>query len=69
MTIKIEKKFFNKNHTIMKNIYNTLVLLENFCYYNEAIEEIVNITPVIKYLRDESDKLCFNFMHLKLKQR
>lgn len=53
----------------MKNIYNTLVLLENFCYYNEAIEEIVNITPVIKYLRDESDKLCFNFMHLKLKQR
>lgn len=51
----------------MINIYNTIVLLGDFCKYHQEIEEIVNITPVIEYLKDESDKLCYNFTSIKLK--
>jgi len=47
----------NKAEQYANNIYNTTVLIENFCNNNEYIEEICNIKPAISLIRNQSDQL------------
>lgn len=69
MNIEIEKKVLKKSLKIMNNIYNTLVLLSNYCDYKCDIEDIENISPVIKYLTNEGDILYYNFSNIEQKLR
>ena len=43
---------------LCENIYNTVVVLDKYCQYNADCEEIQYISPIIEFLRKESDRLC-----------
>ncbi len=67
--IKISKKSFEKNYNIIKDIYNIAETLDCFCKFHDGIEEIMNIAPIVGYLKNESDKLYFDFSNIKYKYR
>ena len=48
---------FEQLQTLAKNIYNITIIVDYFCSNQQEIEELYNLTPVIKNLRQESDKL------------
>ena len=55
----------DNNKQICEKIYNTSVLLDNYCKNNKQAEEIQNISPIIEYLRKQSDKLYTQLLDLK----
>lgn len=65
ITIKMER--FEQNYKTMKNIYNITETLDCFCKFHDGVEEIMNIAPIVEYLKNESDKLYFNFSNIKYK--
>ncbi len=46
-----------KKITLSEKIYNTCVVLDNYCQNNLENEEIQNISPIVEYIRKQSDEL------------
>ncbi len=64
MNIELDEKTFDEIYKHIQNIYNTCVVLKVYFDNFEEIEEIVNVTPVIKYLGHESDKACYSLFNI-----
>lgn len=53
----ITEKEFKKISKWAENIYNTTVIIDYFVANQPEIEELYNLAPVIKNLRDNADLL------------
>ena len=51
----IKRKDFKKLEKYAENIYNTAVVVDYFCVTQQEIEELYNLTPIIKNLRAKAD--------------
>lgn len=60
---KIKQKDFRELEKLAERIYNTTVVLDYFCQKQQEYEELRNITPIIKNLRRDSDKLNVYFIN------
>ena len=60
---KIKQKDFRKLEKLAENIYNMLVVIDYFCKNQDEIEELRNITPVIKEIRYKADILYAFFIN------
>lgn len=60
----IEKKEFDNFTQNAARIYNIVVVLSYFCNEQSDIEELSNITPIVNYLRRESDNLYADLLDL-----
>lgn len=60
----LDKSEIIQTHKTLLKIYHTLVVLETFCQINYVNEEIVNITPMISYLKKEADVLYAKFSNI-----
>ena len=49
------QKNFKKLEKYAENIYNTAVVIDYFCVTQQEIEELYNLTPIIKNLRAKAD--------------
>lgn len=47
---------------LSEKIYNTCIVLDTFCKNNTEYEEIQNISPIIEYIKDLSDRLHMELM-------
>lgn len=56
-TCNITKDEFNRLSELAENIYNTLVVIDYFVTNQNEIEELCNLTPIIKNLHKEVDIL------------
>lgn len=43
---------------LSERIYNTCVVLDTFCKSKNEYEEIQNISPIVQFIKEASDKLC-----------
>lgn len=59
---QIKQKDFEKLEKLAENIYNMLVVIDYFCRNQDEIEELRNITPVIKDIRHKTDILYAFFI-------
>ena len=57
------KKEFLQMEKLADYIYNIAVVLDYFCSTQREIEELYNLTTIIKYLRIQSDKLNCIFIN------
>ena len=46
-----------QNKLLSENIYNSCVVLDNFCKTNPHLEGIQHISPIVEFIRKQSDKL------------
>ena len=60
---QIKQKDFEELEKLAENIYNTLVVMDYFCKNQDEIEELRNITPVIKETRRKADILYAFFIN------
>lgn len=60
---QIKQEDFEKLAKLTENIYNMLVVIDYFCKNQEEIEELRNITPVIKEIRHKADILYAFFIN------
>lgn len=60
---QIKQVDFEKLEKLAERIYNTTVVLDYFCQKQQEYEELRNITPIIKNLRRDSDKLNVYFIN------
>lgn len=59
----LNKKEFEFLKTLSENIYNTIVVTDYFVSNQSNIEELWNLSPIIKSLRKDSDKLSTFFIN------
>lgn len=64
MDFKIPKRQFENHRNLASNIFNTIVVLDDFCSYHDDLEPTMNIQPIVKYLKDESDKLLYDLNNI-----
>ena len=60
---KIKQKDFRKLETLAERIYNTITVIDYFCRTQQEIEELYNLTPIIGYLRRDSDTVNAFFIN------
>lgn len=60
---QVKQKDFEELEKLAENIYNTLVVMDYFCKNQDEIEELRNITPVIKETRRKADILYAFFIN------
>jgi len=60
---KIEQKEFMKLSDLASNVYNIAVVADYFCSNQPEVEECDNLTPVIKELRHNADRLNAFFIN------
>ena len=53
----LNKKEFEFLKTLSEDIYNTIIVVDYFVSNQSNIEELWNLSPIIKSLRKDSDKL------------
>lgn len=53
----ITRKEFTELSDLAESIYNTIVVIDYFVANQPDIEECYNLAPIIKHLREDSDKL------------
>ena len=53
----VNKKEFEFLKTLSEDIYNTIIVVDYFVSNQSNIEELWNLSPIIKSLRKDSDKL------------
>ena len=63
----ISQKDFKNISKWAENVYNLAVVLDYFCYNQPEIEELYNITPIVKYLRQDADSLNAFFIDIENK--
>lgn len=56
-------KEFRQLEKLADEIYNTCVVLEYFCVNQREIEELYNISPIVKTLRQNADILNSIFIN------
>ncbi len=61
----LNKKEFEFLKTLSENIYNTIVVTDYFVSNQSNIEELWNLSPIIKSLRKDSDKLSTFFVNYR----
>lgn len=59
----LKKKEFEFLKKLSEDIYNTIVVADYFVSNQPEIEELWNLSPIIKDLRKDSDKLCTFFIN------
>ena len=59
----LNKKEFEFLKTLSEDIYNTIVVTDYFVSNQSNIEELWNLSPIIKRLRKDSDKLSTFFIN------
>ena len=59
----ITQKEFKKLEKLSENIYNTLVVVDYFCTNQPEIEELYNLTPIIKNLHRDADLMNAFFIN------
>ena len=59
----LSKKEFEFLKTLSEDIYNTIVIVDYFVSKQPEIEELWNLSPIIKSLRKDSDKLSTFFIN------
>ena len=52
---KIKQKDFRMLEKLAERIYNTAVVIDYFCRTQQEIEELWNLTPVVAYLKRDTD--------------
>lgn len=60
---QVKQEEFEKLEKLTENIYNMLVVIDYFCKNQDEIEELRNITPVIKETRRKADILYAFFIN------
>lgn len=56
----------NKNNIeICEKIYNTCIVLDSYCKNNQESEEIQAISPIVEYIRQQTDKLYVKLYNWK----
>lgn len=60
---QVKQEDFEKLEKLTENIYNMLVVIDYFCKNQDEIEELRNITPILKNLRQEADILYAFFIN------
>ena len=60
------KKEFRQMEKLADYIYNIAVVLDYFCSTQREIEELYNLTPIIKDLRRQSDTILIMIL-MKMK--
>ena|SRR5574344_1446407 len=63
-----EEKEFNKIEKLADSIYNISVVLDYFCSTQREIEELYNLTPIVKKLREKSDILNTIFINFDVEE-
>ena len=61
----LNKKEFEFLKTLSEDIYNTIVVADYFVSNQSNIEELWNLSPIIKQLRKDSDKLSTFFVNYR----
>ena len=61
----LNKKEFEFLKTLSEDIYNTIVVADYFVSNQSNIEELWNLSPIIKRLRKDSDKLSTFFINYR----
>ena len=62
----ITQEEFKTIFNFVENIYNTTVVVDYFCKNQQEIEELHNLTPIIRNLRKDADLLnAFFIEHQK----
>lgn len=59
----ITQKEFKKLERLSENIYNTSVVIDYFCTNQPEIEELYNLSPIIKNLHNDADFLNAFFIN------
>ena len=54
---------FQRFETCIREIYNTLIVVDYYCSNQQEIEELANLTPIIKNLRKSADKINAFFIN------
>ena len=60
---KIKQKDFRKLENLADRIYNTVTVIDYFCRTQQEIEELYNLTPIIGYLRRDTDTVNVYFIN------
>lgn len=60
---RFSKKEFKQMEKLADYIYNISVVLDYFCTTQREIEELYNITPIIKDLRQKADNMNCIFIN------
>lgn len=61
----LNKKEFEFLKTLSDDIYNTIIVVDYFVSNQSNIEELWNLSPIIKSLRKDSDKLSTFFINYR----
>ena len=61
----LSKKEFEFLKALSEDIYNTIVVADYFISNQSNIEELWNLSPIIKRLRKDSDKLSTFFINYR----
>lgn len=64
-SLVLNKKEFEFLKTQSEDIYNTIVVADYFISNQSNIEELWNLSPIIKRLRKDSDKLSTFFINYR----
>ena len=59
----ISEKEFKQLKQLTDNIYNTLVVVDYFCANQPEIEELYNLSPIIKNLHRDADLMNAFFIN------
>ena len=60
---RIKQKDFRKLENLVERIYNTATVIDYFCRTQQEIEELWNLTPVVAYLKRDTDTVNSFFMN------
>ena len=61
----LSKKEFEFLKALSEDLYNTIVVADYFISNQSNIEELWNLSPIIKRLRKDSDKLSTFFINYR----
>ena len=60
---RIQQKDFRKLEKLAERIYNAVIVIDYFCRTQQEIEELYNLTPIVKNLRRDSDTVNAYFIN------
>ena len=60
----VQDKDLKSLEITIREIYNTLIVIDYFCSNQQEIEELANLSPIIKNLRKSADRINAYFINL-----
>ena len=61
--MEVQDEDFKLLKAKINEIYNSLIVIDYFCSNQQEIEELANLTPIIKNLRKAADKINAFFIN------